>query len=197
MGWGLRLGMSREMEEGTKSGNGSIGKTKIIQGPLIDASEMHSPGGHRVIPLLLGMLPAWPHPSQINGCFSTQETTSCGHTVQSSQFKRLKHLLKAAGEFNQPRSEGWRTVIEKERGQGLPAGPLSLEFLYSQGIKEAARSVSPPPPPQLSIEMERLIEGLWVWGLLSVPSHTQTPRQWPVSGYVFEPCAGSECSSGP
>lgn len=103
MGWGLRLGVSREMEEGTKGGKGSIGETKIIQGPLIDASEMHSPGGHRVIALLLGMLPARPHPSQINGCFSTQETTSCGHIVQPSQFKRLKHLLKPAGEFNQPR----------------------------------------------------------------------------------------------
>lgn len=78
---GLGLGMGREMELGAKAGNGLIGKTKIIRGPLIDASEMHSLGGHLVIPLLLGMLPAQPHPSQINGCLSTQETTSCGHTL--------------------------------------------------------------------------------------------------------------------
>lgn len=57
-------------------------KNKITQGPLINASETHSPRGHLVIPLLPGMSPAQPHPSQINGCLSTQETTSCGHIVQ-------------------------------------------------------------------------------------------------------------------
>lgn len=81
-------------------------------------------------------------------------------------------------------------MIGKERGQGLPAGPLSPE-------REAGKSGSPPPPPHSGTEMERLIEGLWAWGLLSVSSRTQTPRQWPVSGCVFEPCAGSGCASGP
>lgn len=32
MGWELRLGMGREMEEGTKGGDGSIGKIKNYSG---------------------------------------------------------------------------------------------------------------------------------------------------------------------
>lgn len=76
IGCGLRLEMSTEMEEG------AINQKDQNYSGMFDASEMHSPRGHLVISLLLGMLPAQPHPSQINGCLRTQETTSCGHTVQ-------------------------------------------------------------------------------------------------------------------
>lgn len=101
MGWGLRLGWAERWRKGQKVGMDPLERPKIIQGPLIDASEMHCPGGHLVIPLLLGMLPAQPHPPQINGCFSTQETTSCGHIIRPSPFKILKHLLKPAGGVQQ------------------------------------------------------------------------------------------------
>lgn len=75
-GGGVEVAMGAELEEGAKDRNDDTGKTKIAQGPLIDASVMYSCRGHLVIPQLLGMSPAQPHPSQINGCLSTLETTS-------------------------------------------------------------------------------------------------------------------------
>lgn len=67
---------------------------------------------------------------------------------------------------------------------------------------EAGRSGSQQPPPHQSMEMERLMEGQWAWGLRSVPSCTQTPRKFQcdleiVSGCVLEPCAGSGAFAGP
>lgn len=95
-------------EERAKDGNGSIGKIKIVWGPLIDASEMHSPRGHLVIPLLLGKLPAQPHPSQINGCLSTQETTSYGNIVQPNSIPSPTPMsLKTNINFFCCRSHSW------------------------------------------------------------------------------------------
>lgn len=79
-GLGDRLGV--EVGAGNRDGGRGVSRKDQNYSGMFDASEMCYPRGHLVISPLLGALPAQPHPSQINGCLSTQETTSFGHTVQ-------------------------------------------------------------------------------------------------------------------
>lgn len=81
-----------------------------------------------------------------------------------------------------------------------PLCPLHPSLMRKQ--EEAGRSGCQQPPPRWSVEMERITQGQWARGLLSVPSCIQTPRTFQcdlvtVFGYVLEPCAGRGGLVGP
>lgn len=73
------------MEEYEMGGN-TLERPKLFRD--FDAPERLLPEVIPVIPLLLGMLPAQPHPSQINGCLSTQ-APAWSHAAIAERFQEM------------------------------------------------------------------------------------------------------------
>lgn len=60
----------------------------------------------------------------------------------------------------------------KEKGEGIPLGPLSLASLCYGGVRGGVQKWLPAAPPHENTELERPLEGQWTGGLPSVPSCT-------------------------